>query len=74
MTRFEKAAGSYEFGPIDRSLLARYLGSLNGPVYYIADPSGMVAAMTTLLHCSRVSEDDIKTEEFGDYKECPSPR
>jgi hypothetical protein len=28
----------------------------------------MVSAMTTLLQCSGVSDDDIKTEEFGDYK------
>jgi hypothetical protein len=28
----------------------------------------MVTAMTGLLHASGVSDDDIKTEEFGDYK------
>ena len=55
-------------GPIDRGLLKRYLQGLNGPVYYVAGPSGMVAAMTTMLGSSGVSDDDIKTEEFGDYK------
>jgi ferredoxin-NADP reductase len=40
---------------------------LNGPIYYIAGPSGMVTAMTGLLHSSGVSDDDIRTEEFGDY-------
>jgi hypothetical protein len=29
----------------------------------------MVTAMTTLLQSSGVSDDDIKTEEFGDYKQ-----
>lgn len=72
MTRFEKKARSYESGPIDRELLAHYLGNLNGPVYYVAGPSGMVATMTSLLHCSHISEDDIKTEEFGDYKQYSS--
>ena len=28
----------------------------------------MVTAMTGLLNASGVSDDDIKTEEFGDYK------
>ena len=39
-----------------------------GPIYYIAGPSGMVTAMTGLLNSSGVSGDDMKTEEFGDYK------
>jgi ferredoxin-NADP reductase len=48
-------------------LLARFLPELHGPVYYVSGPSGLVTGMTNLLsHCG-VSEDDIKTEEFGDY-------
>ena len=68
VTRITSPTWPYEKGPIDRGLLTRYLLGLNGPVYYVAGPSGMVAAMSTLLHCAGVSEDDIKTEEFGDYK------
>ena len=68
VTRLISPTWLYEKGPIDRGLLTRYLLGLNGPVYYVAGPSGMVAAMTTLLHCAGVSDDDIKTEEFGDYK------
>lgn len=64
----------YEKGPIDRGLLTQYLHTLDGPVYYLAGPSGMVSAMTALLLGSGVSEDDIKTEEFGDYKSGPSPK
>jgi ferredoxin-NADP reductase len=67
-TQLKSPTWPYENGPVDRGLLTRYLQGLNGPVYYVAGPSGMVAAMTTLLHCSGVSDDDIKTEEFGDYK------
>ena len=74
LTGVESPAWHYEHGPIDRSLLARYLDGLNGPVYYAAGPSGMVAAMASLLHGSGVSDDDIKTEEFGDYKDHQSPR
>jgi ferredoxin-NADP reductase len=49
-------------------MLSRYLLGLNGPIYYIAGPSGMVSAMTALLNSSGISDDDIRTEEFGDYK------
>ena len=58
----------YEKGHINREMLMRYLLGLKGPVYYIAGPSGMVTAMTDLLHSSGVSDDDIKTEEFGNYQ------
>jgi ferredoxin-NADP reductase len=58
---------------INREMLTRYLLGLKGPVYYIAGPSGMVTAMTGLLNSSGVSEDDMRTEEFGDYKLYQSP-
>jgi ferredoxin-NADP reductase len=60
-----------EKGHINREMLQRYLVGLDGPVYYIAGPSGMVSAMTTLLHSSGVRSDDMKIEEFGDYKIYP---
>jgi len=49
-------------------MLTRHLLGLNGPIYYIAGPSGMVTGMTELLNSSGVSQDDMRTEEFGDYK------
>jgi ferredoxin-NADP reductase len=61
-------AWPYEKGHVNRDMLTRYLCGLNGPVYYIAGPSGMVMAMTDLLRASGVSYDDMKTEEFGEYK------
>jgi ferredoxin-NADP reductase len=54
-------------------MLWRYLLALKGPVYYIAGPSGMVTAMTDLLNSSGVSDDDMKTEEFRDYKLIQDP-
>jgi ferredoxin-NADP reductase len=71
VTRSKSPTWPYDNGPIDLNLLRRYVHGLNGPVYYVAGPSGMVTAMTTLLHSSGVSDDDIKTEEFGDYKQDP---
>ena len=58
----------YEKGHINQEMLKRYLLALQGPLYYISGPSGMVTAMTTLLQDAGVSEDDTKVEEFGDYK------
>src|ERR1700686_3958997 len=58
----------HENGHINHEMLKRYLVGLKGPMYYVAGPSGMVTAMTSLLNSSGVSEDDIKAEEFGDYK------
>ena len=58
----------YEKGHINREMLTRYLLGLKGPTYYIAGPSGMVTAMTDLLNASGVSDDDVKSEEFGDYR------
>ena len=55
-------------GHIHREMLTHYLLGPNGPVYYIAGPSGMVTAMTDLLKSSGVNEDDMRTEEFGDCK------
>lgn len=74
VTRITSPSWPYESGPIDLNLLRRYLRGLIGPVYYVAGPSGMVAAMTALLQSSGVSDDDIKTEEFGDYKQDPLPK
>jgi len=68
VTRHRTIAWPYEKGHINREMLTRYLLGLKGPIYYIAGPSGMVTAMTDLLNSSGVSDDDIKTEEFGDYK------
>ena len=63
----------HEKGHINREMLTRHLLGLNGPIYYIAGPSGMVTAMTDLLHSSGVSDDDMRTEEFGDYTTTENP-
>ena len=68
ITRQTYSAWRYEVGHINRQLLSRYLTGLNRPIFYIAGPSGMVSAMTDLLRSLDVGEDDMRTEEFGDYK------
>ena len=68
LTGHTTLAWPHEKGQINREMLMRYLLGLKGPMYYIAGPSGMVTAMTDLLRSSGVSDDDVKTEEFGNYK------
>lgn len=56
-----------ERGFIDADMLARHLPALNGPIYYIAGPPGMVAAMRDMLVKAGIDEDDIRTEDFAGY-------
>lgn len=63
----------YETGHINCEMLSRNLTGLETPVFYIAGPSGMVRAMTDLLRSLGVSDDDMRTEEFGDYKVTENP-
>jgi ferredoxin-NADP reductase len=56
-----------ETGFINGQMLARQLGTLQGPIYYIAGPPPMVAAMREMLVGAGVDEDDIRMEEFAGY-------
>jgi ferredoxin-NADP reductase len=52
---------------IDKEMLNRHLSDLQGPIYYIAGPPTMVAAMQQTLVSAGVEEDDIRAEEFAGY-------
>jgi ferredoxin-NADP reductase len=52
---------------IDKEMLSRHLPTLQGPIYYIAGPPTMVAAMRQTLVSAGVDEDDIRAEEFAGY-------
>lgn len=54
-------------GFISGAMLATQLGSLQGPIYYVAGPPPMVAAMREMLVGAGVDEDDMRTEEFAGY-------
>ena len=56
-----------ETGFINGDMLARNLGTLQGPIYYVAGPPPMVAAMREMLVGAGVDEDDVRTEEFAGY-------
>jgi ferredoxin-NADP reductase len=69
MSEMEKSKLDWqgERGFINREMLLRHLDSLQGPIYYVAGPPAMVAAMREMLTNAGVEEDDIRTEEFGGY-------
>ena len=69
MTAMERSQRPWqgEQGFIDRTMLIKYLNNLNGPIYYLAGPPAMVAAMRKTLLETKVDEDDIRTEEFAGY-------
>lgn len=56
-----------ETGFINKDMLSKYLSSLQGPIYYLAGPPAMVAAMRRMVTEAEVDEDDIRTEEFSGY-------
>jgi ferredoxin-NADP reductase len=56
-----------ERGYINKGMLEKY-GALSGnPLFYLAGPAAMVAALRKTLNDSGVSNDDIRTEEFTGY-------
>jgi ferredoxin-NADP reductase len=56
-----------ETGYITEEMLRKWVRDLNGPIYYMAGPPRMVAAMRQILTTSGIGDDDIRTEEFTGY-------
>lgn len=54
-------------GLINQQMLAEVLSDLHGPIYYVAGPPAMVAAMRKMLVATGVDEDDVRSEEFAGY-------
>ncbi len=58
---------SGQTGYITEEMIRGAVGDGMQPVYYLAGPPGMVAAMNGVLERLGVSEDDIRSEEFSGY-------
>jgi ferredoxin-NADP reductase len=56
-----------ETGSIDRKMLRKYLQDFRGPIYYMAGPPAMVAAMRQMLATAPVDQDDMISEDFAGY-------
>jgi ferredoxin-NADP reductase len=69
MTEMGKSQQNWtgETGVLDGRILAKNLASLQGPIYYIAGPPAMVAAMWLVLTGAGADKDDIRSEKFSGY-------
>lgn len=56
-----------ERGFITRDMLARHVGNLAAPIYYVAGPPTMVAAMQAILKEAGVRDDAVRAEAFTGY-------
>ncbi len=56
-----------ETGHFSPEMLSTHVGSLRGPIYYLAGPPTMVAGACRTLSQAGVNQDDIRTEEFAGY-------
>ena len=56
-----------ETGYINQEMIAKYIGDLAPPIYYIAGPPKMVEAMQKALNDAGVASDDVRSEEFAGY-------
>ncbi|MGH9756438.1 MAG: ferredoxin--NADP reductase [Candidatus Acidiferrales bacterium] len=69
MSGMEKSSRQWagERGVIDRAMLEKYCPALDAPIFYVAGPPAMVAAMQHMLAEAGVDEDNIRSEEFCGY-------
>jgi ferredoxin-NADP reductase len=69
MNEMQKSARPWsgERAMLDAAFLERHLERGAMPVYYIAGPPGLVAAMGKLLRDAAIPEADIRTDEFFGY-------
>ena len=67
MSEMSKSAQTWngESGFINRDMLAKHLPNLQGPIYYIAGPPAMAAAMRQMLSAAGVDEDDLRRRICG---------
>jgi ferredoxin-NADP reductase len=69
MTNLDKSQTVWtgETGYISVEMLMKYVPDLADPIYYVAGPPPLVAAMKDLLNEAGVDEDDINSEDFSGY-------
>lgn len=56
-----------ETGVIDEAFVKRVGNDLSVPIFYLAGPPAMVAALQSILNLAGVNDDDIRSEEFYGY-------
>lgn len=56
-----------ERGHITAAMLAKHVGDITSPVYYVAGSAAMVSAMEELLKNAGVRQADVRSEKFPGY-------
>jgi ferredoxin-NADP reductase len=56
-----------ERGPIDGAMVSRHVAELAAPLYYLAGPPAMVAALRTMLVETGVQAANVRIDEFFGY-------
>lgn len=56
-----------ERGYITREMIAKHVGDVTAPIYYVAGPPPMVSAMETLLRNAGVKNENVRAEAFSGY-------
>ncbi len=56
-----------ERGMVDKAFLERHVDAASRPIFYLAGPPAMVAALRTVLRERGVDDADIRTDEFFGY-------
>lgn len=69
MTEPKKSAKAWqgETSRINQSMLKKYVGNLQGPIYYVSGLPEMVSAMKAMLKGAGVNENSIQAEEFTGF-------
>lgn len=69
MTEMAKSAAPWqgETSQITEALLRKNVAGLHQPIFYVAGPPGLVAAMREVLNRIGIDDDDIRSEEFYGY-------
>ncbi len=59
--------GAVEYGYITAEMLAKHVGDLAAPIFYVAGPPAMVSAMEGVLKSAGVSQKNVRAEKFAGY-------
>jgi ferredoxin-NADP reductase len=54
-------------GFVDEAAIKRFVGDAAAPIYYLAGPPAMVEAMKAVLRGARVSDAEVRSEQFYGY-------
>lgn len=69
-TGMEKSSRPWqgETGYINKEMLAKFIGDLTAPIYYVAGPPAMVTGMRKMLQEVGVNNKNIRAEAFAGYR------